>query len=94
MVCGEAFPLPRLPCVSCAMCELRMMEVMSSGKSADVENEEHNVVNLSLEVVAQGRSGMLIDCFPEDWELARVALSCRLALGLFCQEMKDSLSCV
>ena len=29
------------------MCELRMMEVMSSGTSSDEENEEHNVENVS-----------------------------------------------
>ena len=31
-----------------------MMEVMSSGTSSDEENKEHNVGNVSLEVVGQG----------------------------------------
>ena len=34
-----------------------------NGTSSDEENEEHNVGNLSLEVVVQGGSGMLIDGF-------------------------------
>ena len=49
------------------------MEAMSSGTSSDEENGELHVGNLSLEVVEQGWSGMLIDGFLEDWELARVA---------------------
>ena len=60
------------------MCDLRMLEVMSSGTSSDEENE-HNVGNLSLEVVGQGWSGTLLDGFLEDRELARVAGSCHLA---------------
>ena len=37
----------------------------------------------------QGWSGGLIYLFLEDWELARVALSCRLAFFL-CQEMREA----
>ena len=36
--------------------------------------------NLSVEVVGQGWSGWLVHLFLEDRELARVAVSCRLAL--------------
>ena len=66
------------------------MEVMSSGTSSDGEIEEHNVGNLSLEVVGQGWSGMLIDGIREDWELARVGVSSHVALDLLCQEMQDA----
>ena len=45
------------------MCEVRVMEVMSSGTSFDKENKEHIVGNLSLDVVGQGWPGMLIDGF-------------------------------
>ena len=72
--CGHSTPS------LCAMCDLRMMGVMSSGTSSDEEYEEHNVKNLSLEVVEQGWSGGLV-CLA-DWELGRVALSCHLALDL------------
>ena len=47
-----------LACVSCAMCELRMTEVMSSGTPSYEEYEEHNFGNLSLEVVGKvGQTG-------------------------------------
>ena len=74
-----------------AMCGLRMMEEMSSGTtSEDEEYKEHNVGNLSLEVVEQGWSGGLVCLFLEDWELSRAALSCHLALDLLCQEMQEA----
>ena len=67
-----------------------MMEEMSSGTlSEDEESGEHNVENLALEVVGQGWSGGLVYPFLEDWELAQVALSCRLALDILCQEMQE-----
>ena len=72
------------------MCELRMMEVISSGTSSDEQNEEHNVGNLFLEAVGQGWSGTLTDGFLEDYERARVAVTCNLALGLLFQEMHDA----
>ena len=52
--------------------------------------EEHNVGNLSLEVVEQGWSGWLINLCLEDWELARVAVSCHLALDFLCQKLQDA----
>ena len=36
-----------------------------------------------------GRTGEA-SLFLEDWELARVALSCHMALDLLCQEMRDA----
>ena len=53
------------------------------------ECEEHNVGNLPLEVVGQGWSGWLVHVLLEDWELARVAVSCHPASDL-CQEMQDA----
>ena len=72
------------------MCELRMMEVISSGTSSDEQNEEHNVGNLFLEAVGQGWSSTLTDGFLEDYERARVAVTCNLALDLLFQEMHDA----
>ena len=73
---------------SCAIWASRMMGAMSSGTSADDEEcEEHNVENLALEVVGQGWSGGVVYLFHEDWELACLALICRLALDLLCQDM-------
>ena len=65
------------------------IEIVDFGRDAPLdaeEQEEHNVGNLSLEVVGQGWSSWLINLFLEDWELARIAVSCHLALD-FCQEM-------
>ena len=82
----QPFSIAPLASASCVLCELRMMEVMSSGTSSAGETEEHNVENRSLDVVWQDRSGMLIDVFLEDWEPARAAVSCRLAL----EEVQDA----
>ena len=68
-------------------------EVVDFGRDAPLdteEYEEHNVWNLSLEVLGQGWSGWLTNRFLEDWELAWVAVSCHLALDLVCQEMQDA----
>ena len=70
-----------------------LREVMDFGHGAPLEAgeyEEHHVENLSLEVVGQGWSGWLVHLFLEDWELARVAVSCHLALDLFCQVAQDA----
>ena len=44
---------------------------------------EHNVESLALNAMGQ-------DQLLEDWELARVALSCHMALDLLCQEMHET----
>ena len=90
VVSGAAFSMATLACASCVICELLMMDVKSSGTSSDDENEEHKVENPFLKVAEQSRSGMLTDSFLEDWVLARVAVRCRLALDLLCQEMQDA----
>ena len=56
----------------------------SEGTSS--EQCEHNVGSLALHVVGQDQSLFLEDC-----ELARVALSCHIALDMMCQEMHDAL---
>ena len=52
---------------------------------------EHNVDSLALNVMGQDQSGEHISLFLEDWELARVAWSCRKALDMLCQEMHEAL---
>ena len=74
---------------SCTLCDLRMMGVMSSGTFSDEKYEEHNLENFFLEVVEQGGSCGLVYFFFDDWELARVALSCHLASDLLCQGMQE-----
>ena len=42
---------------------------------------EHNVESLSLHVIGLSWSGENVSLFLEDWEPARVALSCHVGLG-------------
>ena len=51
------------------------------------EEDGHTAWNLFLEVVGQSRSGMLVEGFLEDEELARSALRSHLPMDLLCQEM-------
>ena len=46
------------------------------------EQCEHKVGSFALCVVGQEQSGEKISLFSEDWELARVALSCHIALDI------------
>ena len=55
-----------------------------------LEYHEHDVDNLSLEVVGQTWSSEVISLFFEDWEVGRVALSCHLSMDLLCQDMRDA----
>ena len=71
-----------------------MLEVMSSededGLFSSDEEGEHNVLRPSLDVVAQSSSGMLVESYLADAELARTALSCRLSMDLQCHGMPDA----
>ena len=62
----------------------------SEGTSSS-EQREHNVESLALNAMGQDQSGGNMCLFLEDWELARVALSCHTALGMLCQEMHEGL---
>ena len=54
-----------------------------------MESHEHNVDNFAIEVAGQKWSSEVISLFLEDWQVARVALSCHLSVDLMCQEMRD-----
>ena len=51
---------------------------------------EHNVESLALNVMGQDQSGRKITLFLKDRELARVPLSCHIALDTLCQEMHEA----
>ena len=51
---------------------------------------EHTVDSLALDVLGQHWPGEKVSLFLEDWKLARVALSCHMALDLLCQEMHEA----
>ena len=51
---------------------------------------EGNVGNEALHVIGLYGRGGKISLFLKDWELAKVALSCRMALDTLCQEMHEA----
>ena len=59
------------------------------GVSASV-SRENNVCNDALHVIGLYGPGDKISLFLKDWELARVALSCHIALDMLCQEMHEA----
>ena len=50
-------------------------------------SREDNVGNEALHVIGLYWPGDKISLFLQDWELAKVALSCHIALDMLCQEM-------
>ena len=50
-----------------------------------------NVCNDALHVIGLHGLGGKISVFLKDWELAKVALSCHMALDMLCQEVHAAL---
>ena len=53
-------------------------------------SRENNVCNDALHVIGLYGPSDKISVFLNDWELARVALSCHIALDMLCQEMYEA----
>ena len=53
-----------------------------------VDSREDNVCNEALHVIGLYGPGDKVSLFLNDWELAKVALSCHMVLDM-CQEMHD-----
>ena len=53
-------------------------------------SREGNVGNEALHVVGLHGSGDKISLFLQDWELAKVELSCHMALDMLCQEIHEA----
>ena len=51
---------------------------------------EQNVESLALHVIGLNWSGETVSLFLEHWELARVALSCHVALDILGQDMHEA----
>ena len=66
------------------------VEWAGSEAASSLEQYEHNVGNLAVEVVGRNWSSEVISLFPEDWEVGLVALGCHLSMDLSCQEMRDA----
>ena len=48
-----------------------------------------NVSNEALYVIGLRGSGEKISRYLQDWEVAKVALSCHVALAMLCQELYE-----
>ena len=48
--------------------------------------QEGNVNNEALHAIGLHGSGDKTSCYLQDWEVAKVALSCHIALDMLCQE--------
>ena len=54
------------------------------------DSREDNVCNEALHVIGLYGLGDKVSLFLKDWELARVALSCHIALDMLCPEMHEA----
>ena len=75
---GDGFPVP----------ELKGENEASEDEQAD-SSSENNVGNGALFVIGLHGSGDAIAHFLQDWEVAKVALSCHMALDMLCQEFYE-----
>ena len=67
---GDGFPVPEL----------------KGGGEASEDEQPDNVSNEALYVIGLHGSGDKIPRYLQDWEVAKVALSCHIALDMLCQE--------
>ena len=66
-------------------------EAWSEDESASSSDSRgSNVCNEALHVIWLFRPCDKISFFLKDWELARVALSCHMALDMLCQETHEA----
>ena len=73
-----------------ALKALTGMATLSHGQTAKallLLSSANATWSLALNAMGQDQSGEHVSLFLEDWELARVGLSCCVALNLLCQEM-------
>ena len=86
---GPSIPVEAMK--ACALVGLHMMARRSdSGSSASSsDSSEDNVGNDALYVSGLRGLGDKISLFLEDWEMAKVALSCNIALDMLCQELHE-----
>ena len=82
--CGHAIA-QRVQCGKVRVEHGRKDERVSSSVS-----RENNVCNDVLHVSGLHEPGDKISLFLKGWELAKVALSCHMALDMLCQEMHEA----
>ena len=59
------------------------------GSEASDDDQADNVSNEALYVIGLHGSGDKISRFLQDWEEAKVALSCRVAVDMLCQGLYE-----
>ena len=62
---------------------------LKGGSQASDDDQADNVSNEALCVIGLHGSGDKIFRLLQDWEVARVALSCHIALDMLCQELHE-----
>ena len=75
---GDGFQLP----------EFKDESEASKEEHAD-SSSENNVGNGALFVIGLHGSDNVITHFLQDWEVAKVALSCQIHMDMLCQELRD-----
>ena len=63
-------------------------ELKGGGEASEIEQAD-NVSNEALYVIGLHGSGEKISCNLQDWEVAKEALSCHIALDMPCQELHE-----
>ena len=80
---------------ACALIGLHMVieedswRTDSGSSVSSSSSDENKVGNGALFVIGLHRSGDAIALFLQDWEVAKVGLSCHMALDMLCQELHD-----
>ena len=80
---------------ACALVGLHMMAEENSWPSdtgssvSSSSSSENNVGNDALFVIKVHGSGDTIALFFHDWEVAKLAVSCHIALDMLCQELRE-----
>ena len=62
---------------------------LKGGSEASENDQADNVSNEAANVIGLHGSGHKISRFLQDWAVARVALSCHVALKMLCQELYE-----
>ena len=93
---GDGFQVPELGegwkmgCQNSPMWEMKAKLGRKTKVCLQVALVKRNVCNDALHVIGLHGSGDKISLFLQDWELAKVALSCHMALDMLCQEMNEA----
>ena len=62
---------------------------LKGGSETSEDDQADNVSNEALNVIGLHGSGEKISRYLQDWEVAKVALSCHKAMDMLCQELYE-----